>query len=207
MMDLIITSWLQFNRLVRYEDLLKACPFLCPCQCRLFFRVMGLVDAQILDDFMNLVIDYQSKPSYETISVRQYGPLPIDPIYYQTDRRQLAYFVLWHFCSLLRFAKSDKHIEAITRCSDTFEKALCVALQLYPHDPSSGQTLEFLSPHQEERLKLLIVLVNRWCEKDTKRSQALMKHIQLLCPKQPSQHANQPHVNPGTVTCSSSAPT
>lgn len=212
MMDLVITSWLQFNRLVRYDDLLKGCPFLCQCQCKAFFRVMDLVDAKLLDDLMHLVMDYQSKPSYETISVRQYGPLPIDPIYRLSDRRDLAYFVVWHFCGLLRFAKTDKHVEAITRCSDTFEKALREALQLFPHDPTSGQTLDFLSPHQEERLKLLIVLVHRWCEKDTKRKEAIMKHIQLVCPKQPSQQqqqpaANQQQVNLRRVTCPSSSPT
>lgn len=184
LMDLLSTSWIQFNRLVRYDDLERSNPFLCPCNCKAFLETLELVNTDTLNDLLNLILDYQAKPALLTANIRRVAVVPFEPFQALCDERDLAYFVVWNLCALSRLTRTDKQIEAVAKCSDTFEKALIKAVDLFPHDPSTGQTLKTLSSHQEERLKLLIVLVTRWCEIDTKRSESIRKHVQILCPKQ-----------------------
>lgn len=154
--DLLITSWIQFNRLVKFDDLIKGLPLLCPCHCKTFFTTLRLLGPEersnILAELLPLVIDYRSKPSLMTESIRQHNIVPFEPCYSLCDQQSLAYFVVWNVYSLSRVVKpQDKPM--IINCKDLLESSYSIAMKQF--EAIIEQPGFKLSPHQEERHKLL----------------------------------------------------
>jgi hypothetical protein len=176
LMDLIITSWIKFNRLVKYEDLVKGLPFLCQCQMQTFIRtVLQLasnsnsqsVDSDrnqeapfgadnLLCDMLQCVLDFTCKPSMMTINLNRFGIIPIEPCYALANESDLAYFVVWHLYSLARVAHDATIKRLVVRCKTMFDETSKVAKK--PFETSGGP----LSPHQKERLQLLEHMVESW---------------------------------------------
>lgn len=171
LMDLIITSWIQFNRLVKYEDLTSKLPFLCPCHCKTYLVTLETIfksdiNQNYLTQILPLMIDYQSKPSLLTQTTRQYEIVPPEPFFKDSDQASLAYFVIWHLYSVYRIiADSNKHF--ITDCDQLIEDSFEITMKQFI--PMSQQSVVHLSPHQEERFKLIFVMLSSLCEKNPRR--------------------------------------
>lgn len=155
-MDLLITSWIQFNRLVKFDDLVKGLPFLCPCHCKAFFTTIksfGQEDQhKVLAELLPLIIDYQSKPSFMTESIRQCNIVPFEPCYSLCDQQSLAYFVVWNIYAISRIVKQADKV-MITNCKDILDSSSSIAMKQF--EAITEQPGYKLSPHQEERHKLL----------------------------------------------------
>lgn len=178
LMDMTITSWIQFNRLVKYDDLINSLPFLCPCHAKVYFMILNLASKdkthlRILSEILPLILDYKSKPSVMTQSIRNFDIVPHEPCYSKSDRSDLAYFIVWHLYSLSR--KASQNISPfLNDCNGILETCLKNALSqfVYPvEDPDFR-----LSPHKEERFKLILAMVSRWCEKNP-RSERLINQL------------------------------
>lgn len=171
LMDMIITSWIQFNRLVKYEDLLKKLPLLCPCHCKTYLNTFENVrknepNQNFLAQLLPLMLDYRSKPSLLTQSAHQHEIIPQEPSYKDSDQTSLAYFTLWHLYSLSRIIRdTNKHF--LEECEQVIEDSFEITVRQFI--PSSQQVTVQLSPHQEERFKLIFVMLDQLCEKNSKR--------------------------------------
>lgn len=168
LMDLIVTSWIKFQRLVKYDDLVKSIPFLCPCHSKQFLATIdkaldGRNDGELLCDMLQVVIDHQCRPSLMTQSMKRMDIIPLRPYYLDSDPFGRAYFVVWHLYSLSKVASKESHNDMIKRslyllddCLETINAQFSIACQ---------QGLNHrLSPHQEERFKLVLEMFNYWCE-------------------------------------------
>lgn len=181
LMDLTIVSWIQFNRLMKYEDLINSSPFLCPCHFKVYIKILNvasknLTNSSIISTITPLIIDYRSKPSALTRSIRSYEMIPFEPFYSKYEQSDLAYFVIWHLYSLSRKV-FDEIKPLLHECSGIMESSLKIAMsQFVP----TTQTDEFrLSPHQEERFKLIFVMINHWSEK-MNQSERIIRQIFLF---------------------------
>lgn len=178
LMDLIISSWIKFNRLVKYDDLVKSIPFLCPCHMKLFLRILEgagesasatqsiedkTPDELILSDLLSLILDHERKPSLQTMSVRRPNVVPTDPCYASVNRSDLAYFLLWHLHALCPKVRSASGRRMLANCQKLMEKSFIMIRESFICDA----TIRRLSPHQEERYKLLFHMMNVWCERHT----------------------------------------
>lgn len=171
LMDMIITSWIQFNRLVKYEDLLKKLPLICPCHCKTYISTLENIrknepNQNFLAQLLPLMLDYRSKPSFMTQSAHQHEIIPQEPSYKDSDQTSLAYFTLWHLYSLSRIiGDTNKHF------LDEFEQLIEDSFEITVRQflPPSQQATVQLSPHQEERFKLIFVMLDQLCEKNPKR--------------------------------------
>lgn len=155
-MDLLITSWTQFNRLVKFDDLVKGMPFLCMCNCKLFFTTLRLFGEEernrLLSEMLPLIIDYQKQPSMMSESLRQHNIVPLEPCYISSDQQALAYFVVWNIYALSRIVKPvDRPM--ISNCKKILESSYSIAMKQF--EAIIDQPGFQLSPHQEERHKLL----------------------------------------------------
>lgn len=163
LMDIIITSWIKFNRLVKYEDLVKSIPFLCPCHMKIFFRTLdGMTDAnvQILNELISSVLDYECRPSMMTISARKPGIIPYEPCYANSNPSCLAYFLIWHLYALSTRIKEPVKQSMLLKCNALLQKSLEIVQESF----LASLTSRRMSPHQQERYKLLFHMVNVWCE-------------------------------------------
>lgn len=171
LMDLVITSWIQFNRLVKYDDLLKKLPFLCPCHCRTYLATLEAThkdstDENFLATILPLIVDFKSKPSLITQNIRHHEIVPQQPFYGESDQSCLAYFVIWHIYSVSRIiCDTSRHL--IQDCGQLIEDFFDITIRQFA--PLSQQETAHLSPHQEERFKLLFVMLDHLCEKNPKR--------------------------------------
>lgn len=171
LMDMTITSWIQFNRLVRYEDLINGLPFLCPCHAKVYSITLNLAsknktNSRILSDILPLMLDHESKPSVMTQSTKNLDIVPHEPCYAMSDRSDLAYFIIWHLYSLSHRASQSTN-PFLPDCYGILETCLKNALRQFAPTTRDLSTQEFLlSPHKEERFKLLLAMINRWCEKN-----------------------------------------
>jgi hypothetical protein len=167
-MDLIITSWIKFNRLVRYDDLVKSHPFLCQCQMQTFLNVISSLtkdteskdcyasDDNLLVDMLQCILDYKCKPSMMTISLNRFAILPLEPCYAQSSQPELAYFVVWYLYSMARIARSIAVKRLVIKCQAIFDDS-CKTAKV-PFETNNGP----LSPHQKERLQLLEYMIKSW---------------------------------------------
>ena len=189
-MDFIVTSWIRFNRLAKYEELAEGLPLLCPCNFRSFQRILKEAIAKaasnqtMLADLLPLILDYESKPSMMTISSRRIGVVPQVPCYTDSHLKERCFFIVWFLCSCSRILKDHTVKPMLANCNDILVSSLDNALKMFlqqtspteqqqrPTTPSSSK----LSPYQEETLRLLLVLVDTWCEK-TKNSLAVLTKL------------------------------
>lgn len=170
LMDLTITSWIKFNRLVKFDDLVENLPFLCRCHCRLYFKTLKQASVHnqkatnIIAELLPLILDHQSRPSMLTLSVRRAGIVPLEPCYVGSDSIELAYFIVWHLYSLSRLVNNEQR-PLVGECKPILESSLDTAMKMFL--PRVTQQQDFrLSPHQGERLKLVLLMLNSWCEKN-----------------------------------------
>lgn len=185
-MDFISTSWIQFNRLVKYEDLLKNLPFLCPCHRRTYFRILEIAtndfsDTEFLLDLLSIPLDSESKPFMLAQSVREISIVPCEPFYDNVPSTQVAYFILWHLFSLSKTANDDKQRELIVTCTKLMEQCFDITIkQFLP--PTETASDHRLSPHQEERFKLIFAMLDNFYEKNRTASVGLViKMIEFFC--------------------------
>lgn len=183
-MDMTITSWIQFNRLVKYDDLINSLPFLCPCHAKVYFITLNLAsknkkNPRVLSEILPLMLDHQSKPSVMTQSTKNFDIVPYEPCYAMSDRVDLAYFIIWHLYSLSHKASHSIN-PFLPDCYGILETCLKIALSQFVPTTRDLSTQEFrLSPHKEERFKLLIAMINRWCEKNHP-SERIIKQLFLF---------------------------
>lgn len=178
MMDMIITSWIQFNRLMRFDDLVQKTPFLCRCHTRVFTNIWQIASKSgacqnLLPDLLSVVDDYQSNPSLTTRSLRRYDVVPHEPRYKSADRASLNYFIIWFLYSLNKVIGESEPMKCLlNQCKETLESSLEVTLEQFV--PKSQSSNGKLSPHQEERFKLIFLMINHWFERNPKQ------HISLV---------------------------
>lgn len=179
LMDLIITSWIQFERLVRYEDLVESLPFLCPCHAKVYFTTLKIAlgeeektmqeqSEEMLTQLLALIINHRAEFSMLTQSTKNYDVLPLELCYSDANEENLAYFIVWHLYSLSRIV-SDTYRPLITSCHKLLESSFGKTMkQFIPLKSSIGeqQCKARLSPHQEERFRLVFVMLDSWCEKN-----------------------------------------
>lgn len=198
LMDLTITSWIKFNRLVKFDDLVEALPFLCPCHCKIYLKTLKAMTkddqkpTNIIRELLSLILDHQSRPSMLTLSARRYGVVPLEPCYVGSDVNELAYFIIWHLYSLSRLVNKEQR-SLITECKPILESCFDMAMKIFLPRESQQQlrceSSDFrLSPHQQERFKLMLLMLNSWCEKNqdhfstlTKIFSFFLKHWDLFC--------------------------
>ncbi|CAA3006402.1 Hypothetical predicted protein [Olea europaea subsp. europaea] len=183
LMDFTITSWIKFNHLVKYEDLIKGLPFLCQCQMKTFFNTLLLATNAKADetpedkletfmyDTYHSILDHQCRPSMMTMSARRFGIIPLEPCHAKANQSDLAYFLIWHIYSVSRYAKEDTMKHLIEPAHKILYKSFSIVRGSFI--PSSSQ-VQRLSPHQEERFKLLFYMLSHWIEK-------FRKDAKLLC--------------------------
>jgi len=181
LMDLTITSWYKFNRLVKYEDLLKSLPFLCPCHCRTYYRLFkqaSMKDEHLLNDLLESVLNYERRPSMMTMSMRQFSILPQDSPFENYNQQDLAYFIVWHFYSLTKNAKDPDCCKSFGQGAShgsLLLRAIDLAFGMFKRnqelpmvagEPTSQQVAPvILSPHQEERFRLMFHMLNCFSER------------------------------------------
>lgn len=183
-MDLTLTSWMQFNRLVKYDDLKGANPFLCACQETSYFTTMIVPDIDkdapkdSISNMLTLILSYNEDVAYD--SLRHYDILPYEPCFKTASTAQLSYFAVWHlYCLSNRWPengskKGSKRVpsrDMLSGCSDVIDNVLNTVLQQFIPTSSNSQQVSpqehiLLSPHQQERFKLLFVMLNDWIEKN-----------------------------------------
>lgn len=111
LMDLIGTSWIKFNQLVKLDHLIKSSPFLCPCAGRRFIETLDYAligesgrAENIILELLNIISDIRAKPSLTTASIRRPDLIPLDgPLsreICECDPQTRAYFIIWHVYSL-----------------------------------------------------------------------------------------------------------
>ena len=164
LMDIIITCWIKFNRLVKYDDLVKSIPFLCNCHMKIFFKTLdGMTEANvhILNELINFVLDYQSQPSMMTISARRPGVIPFNPCYADSNQSCLAYFIIWNLYALSTRVKEPIKQSMLLKCNDIFQRSFEIVQESFLTSLINSKRM---SPHQEERYKLLFHMLNVWCE-------------------------------------------
>lgn len=181
LMDLIVTSWIKYNRLIKFDDLAKGSPFLCPCHLKQFLTILGEAfksphDPNLLNDLLHLVIDPQSRPSLMTQSIKKIEIIPIEPQYNQSDPFTRSYFVAWHLYSLSRFVHTDPQKDMIKHCFDLLDD--CIETLDAQFSVASQQSKNNrLSPHQDERFMLMFIMVNHWCEFMPKDSVRILSRV------------------------------
>lgn len=168
LMDLVISSWIKFNRLVKYDDLVKGYPFLCPCHTKHFLITLDIAlksrpDLDILCELLQLVIDYQSRPSLMTQSIKRTDVVPMQPIYVETDHFTRSYFVSWHLYSLSKILTKEAHKNLLIQCFELLDDCHDTISTHYSVCDQQAANLR-LSPHREERFKLVFHMLNHWCE-------------------------------------------
>ena len=172
LMDLTITSWIKFNMLVKYDDLVTAQPLLCQCQMQVFLRLISFLAINLkpvegqpetespvlnpLRDMLMCILDYTSKPSLMSISVHRFAIIPLEPCYASARKQDLAYFVVWHLYSMARAVRNPAVKQMVAACRNIFDDSAKVARESF--ETSNGA----LSPHQKERLQLLEYMTKSW---------------------------------------------
>lgn len=186
LMDMIITSWIKFNRLVKFDDLVNGLPFLCPCHCKVYFRTLqaasqNVKDTNLLNDMLPLILDHQSKPSMMTHSARRTGIVPQEPCFVGTSSIELAYFIVWHLYSLSRFVSNEQR-PLVSSCRDILESSFEIAMSLFLPTSNHQVTSDGfrLSPNQEERFKLMFLMLNSWCEKNSNNLSLLIRAFSFI---------------------------
>lgn len=176
LMDLVITSWIKYERLVKYDDLVKGLPFLCQCHTQTFFCTLSMVNEAtrddkssrnnnlqgFLSDMLHCILDPECRPSMTTININRFGILPLNLCYASHSQTTLAYFVVWHLYSLARYATDDNK-EQVEQCRPMLERCFKKAQESFLNVQDT--TMKPLSPHQEERFKLLFHMISVWCAK------------------------------------------
>lgn len=181
LMDLIITSCVQFERSSRLDELIKGLPFLCPCHTKLYLKIVQTAsdnksDLKLLVQMLNSILDYHNNPSMITDNARKIDILPSDSFIMHFDRETLAYFVLWHLCTLARIV-NESYLPLILSCQKILENSFDIAMkQFFP----KNQRVAMLSPHQQERFKLMFLLLNRWCKKSDKSQQSCLSVLKRM---------------------------
>lgn len=185
LMDLVISSWIKFNRLVKYDDLVRSIPFICPCQVKLFLKILeGTKDAykqedtrsQLLSDLLSVMLDYQSKPSMMTMSSRRPGIIPPEPCYAAANQSDLAYFLIWHLYALCTRIKSPSEQVLLANCANILEEAFRIVQAAFLDSLSARR----MSPHQEERFKLLFHMLHIWYEQSSQLVDPT-RSVNILC--------------------------
>lgn len=169
-MDFTLVSFILFHRLANLEELKKGFPFLCPCQSKTYFRVMrklySLVDDSplVLCENLTALLRLQDGLWPQTDSLRSQDIIPMEPCIKDTSTEDLSTFVFWHLYGLEKYTKEEDKI-FVTKCSHL--KLMALRKLLLQFTSSVKPTDDFyLSPFQEERLKLILFIVNWFCEKD-----------------------------------------
>lgn len=183
LMDLIMTSWYQFNRLIKYEDLVSGIPLLCPCQVKLYYEMLSKVSSNtenssspttlMLAQLLPLIVDVKHNFSAQAQDIRHHNIMPHELCYKEADGSQLAYFIIWHLYAISLNAPSETVKTLISSCSEVIENHLILAFQQFippAHDAQQMAPPAQLSPHQEERFKLLLLMLNHWCEKNPQKA-------------------------------------
>ena len=173
LMDMIITSWIKFNRLIKYEDLANGSPFLCQCHFKTYARTLLVCsengkNLSVLSEMLPLILDHKSKPSMMTHSARRTGVVPLDPCYVNSNQEDLAYFIVWHLYSVsLKLPPKSNLRPILFKCNPIMESCFKLAMRLFMPSPSQPLSSECfrLSPHQSERFKLILSMLNGWCER------------------------------------------
>lgn len=171
LMDLTITSWIKFNRLVKYDDLIKGQPLLCQCQMQTFLSLLasntktddcqngyGSLAENPLCDMLHCILDYTCKPSLMTMALNRFAIIPLEPCYALACKSDLAYFVVWHLYSMARVARDATIKRMIVLCRDVFDSSSKIAKE--PFETTGNNSA--LSPHQKERFQLLEYMIKSW---------------------------------------------
>jgi len=166
MFDLVITSWIHFNRLVKFDDLRSGLPMLCPCHCKIFCSMLRKIseersEFELLTQLLSIILDYKSVHSKLTTSLDKYDLVPLEPCYKDSDRTHLAYFVVWHLYSLSRIV-NEELLKHLSSCRSILEDSFKISMNQFV--PEGQQSKVRLSHHQEERFKLMFTMINSWCE-------------------------------------------
>lgn len=175
--DLIITSWMQFDRLLVNDSLIKGTPMLCRCQTETYFKMLKVTsrdysDEKLLLELLNIMMDPDAKPSLATHSVRSYGVVPIAPSCKGCPKGDMSYFLIWHIYSCLKSPKSAPELKnyILKNCfNDILKGTFGFAMDQF----KSAQ----LSPHQKERLELLFQMLDFCCQQDKEQA---VKIVHLL---------------------------
>lgn len=168
-MDLLVTSWFKYNRLMRGDDLLEGTPFLCACNDKLFKHLMPMLN----DTCQTTEIDNRRQQSLSILPslLELFMRIPLKDVktvdqnhlrlsnvmsfvqHFNSDSEESrAYFVVWHLYALQRVVRQDPQMREtglamIRECRHLFTYSYGIALK--PYASSS------ISPHNSERMLVL----------------------------------------------------
>lgn len=184
LLDLTLMSYVLFDRLAKFEDLKRGFPFLCPCQLKTYYRTLrklySLADnnPSVLYENLATLLRIQDGLWPQTDSLRFQDVIPMEPCFRDSPIENLASFVFWHLYGLEKYSKEEDMI-LLAKCSRL--KLIVLKKLLNQFDTGANTAHEyFLSPFQEERLKLILLIVNWFCEKDNSALDLIVELLEFI---------------------------
>lgn len=172
LMDLTITSWHKFQLLVKYEDLIKGLTMSCPCHRRMYYGyTRKLIETSkkeitFTSKLLASVSQFDRQISMKTTNLRLYDVLPIEAPFIHTNKTELSYFIVWHMYCLTKACKKPEDIQLLNGqgVGRLLMESVEESWKLFVNPSRDGATAVNLSPHQEERFKLLYHMLSVYCE-------------------------------------------